>query len=324
MAASTGAEEEGGEGYFASISDLMVGVLFVFLLMLTVFALNFRDAEEEQMVERARYEEALRRAELAETEAQQQAERARQAQAEAQRQSAEAARQRAQNEELRQLLTEAVAQLERDLENRQNLRNRLLLSLEQSLQDKGVRVSLDPSSGILRLSGDLLFETGRADYRAEAQQTIVTLADALSGLLPCYAVGGQTDGCPADSMPILETMLVEGHTDRQPYRNLPRSDSQARNDRLSTDRALAVFQTLRQTQPVLEGLRNIDGLPLLGVSGYGERRPLPEAQAATEEDYRRNRRIDLRFVLSARTSEELQRLRDRIRGLLGTTPGTAP
>lgn len=65
MATATGAEDEGGEGYFASISDLMVGVLFVFLLMLTVFALNFRDVEEEQMIERARYEEALRRAELA-------------------------------------------------------------------------------------------------------------------------------------------------------------------------------------------------------------------------------------------------------------------
>ncbi len=44
--------EEGGEGYFASVSDLMVGILFVFLLMLTVFALNFRDTEDEQKVAR--------------------------------------------------------------------------------------------------------------------------------------------------------------------------------------------------------------------------------------------------------------------------------
>jgi len=48
------AEAESGEGYFASVSDLMVGILFVFLLMLTVFALNFRDAAEDQMVGRAR------------------------------------------------------------------------------------------------------------------------------------------------------------------------------------------------------------------------------------------------------------------------------
>lgn len=309
MATTAGTEEEAGEGYFASISDLMVGVLFVFLLMLTVFALNFRDAEEEQVIERARYEEALRRAEAAEHEALRQQERAR-------REAEEAARQRTRNEELRRLLSEAVAQLERDIESRQVMRNQLLLSLEQALLKQGVRVTLDPEAGVLRLSGDLLFETGQAVYRQEAAGTVLALADVLAGVLPCYTDGGAT-GCGGDTMPILETVLVEGHTDRQPYRNLAQDQSRARNDRLSTDRALAVFQSLRQTQPVLDGLRNSGGLPLLGVSGYGERRPLPEARGTSEEDYRQNRRIDLRFVLSARTSEELQRLRDQIRDVLG-------
>lgn len=310
MATTAGTEDEAGEGYFASISDLMVGVLFIFLLMLTVFALNFRDAEEEQVIERARYEEALRRAEAAEHEALRQQERAR-------REAEEAARQRTRNEELRRLLSEAVAQLERDIESRQVMRNQLLLSLEQALLKQGVRVTLDPEAGVLRLSGDLLFETGQAVYRQEATGTVQALADVLAGVLPCYTDGGAATGCGGDTMPILETVLVEGHTDRQPYRNLAQDQSRARNDRLSTDRALAVFQSLRQTQPVLDGLRNSGGLPLLGVSGYGERRPLPEARGTSEEDYRQNRRIDLRFVLSARTSEELQRLRDQIRNVLG-------
>ena len=47
------AEESGGEGYFASVSDMMVGILFIFLLLLTVFALNFREAEQEQKVKLA-------------------------------------------------------------------------------------------------------------------------------------------------------------------------------------------------------------------------------------------------------------------------------
>jgi len=323
MATTTGTEDEAGEGYFASISDLMVGVLFVFLLMLTVFALNFRDAEEEQMVERTRYEEALRRAETAEIEARQQQERARLeaeqaelARLEARRQSEEAAKQRVRNDELRRLLAEAVAQLERDIESRQTMRNHMLLSLEQALREQGVRVTLDSASGVLRLSGDLLFETGQAVYRQEARQTVLILANVLAGILPCFAAGGSAVDCGPDTMPILETVLVEGHTDRQPYRNVASSQSQALNDRLSTDRALAVFQSLRQTQPVLEGLRNSEALPLLGVSGYGERRPLPDAQGTTDDDYRKNRRIDLRFVLSARTSDELQRLRDQIQSVL--------
>jgi len=48
-------EEGGAEGYFASVSDLMVGILFVFP-MLTVFALNYRVAEHDQEVSRARFD----------------------------------------------------------------------------------------------------------------------------------------------------------------------------------------------------------------------------------------------------------------------------
>jgi hypothetical protein len=54
-------EEPESEGYFASVSDLMVGVLFVFLLMLTVFALNFRD--DSASLDSLRAELQVRRAE---------------------------------------------------------------------------------------------------------------------------------------------------------------------------------------------------------------------------------------------------------------------
>ena len=50
------AHEDDGEGYFASISDLMVGILFVFLMMLTVFALNLRDSED---VSRRKFDEKV-------------------------------------------------------------------------------------------------------------------------------------------------------------------------------------------------------------------------------------------------------------------------
>ena len=86
------ADEDGGEGYFASVSDLMVGVLFVFLLMLTVFALNFRDAEQAQMVEREKYEQALRDLQQQRQIASEQENLARVAQAEAARQEANAQR----------------------------------------------------------------------------------------------------------------------------------------------------------------------------------------------------------------------------------------
>jgi len=66
--ASQDTSDEDGEGYFASVSDLMVGILFVFLLMLTVFALNFREAEDKQKIEMSKYEELRVKAERAEKE----------------------------------------------------------------------------------------------------------------------------------------------------------------------------------------------------------------------------------------------------------------
>ena len=62
-------EREDGDGYFASISDLMVGILFVFLLMLAVFALNYREAEHDQEVSREKFAIEAHKAKLAEEEA---------------------------------------------------------------------------------------------------------------------------------------------------------------------------------------------------------------------------------------------------------------
>jgi chemotaxis protein MotB len=301
-----GIEQEGAEGYFASVSDLMVGILFVFLLILTVFALNYHDAEQDQMVAREKYQAAV--------------DQAQKALAEADRQRAEAELQKTQNVQLRQLLVSALKQLERDIEDRAAARARLLTSLQTALKERGVRVEIDERSGIVRLSGDLLFETGRSNLNVEARHTVQVLAEALARILPCYADVGQSPDCAQSEISILETVLIEGHTDRQHFANADPALSQEKNDRLSTERALTVFTELRRNQQALDTLHNEDQLPLLAVSGYGERRPLAAAQGNTETDFKQNRRIDLRFVLSARSSVELQRLREQIEQTLRQSP----
>ena len=361
-------EAESGEGYFASVSDLMVGILFVFLVMLTVFALNFRDAEQDQMVERARYEAAVVRAGLAETRANEAEMRAEQEQlraeeetrraeeetrraeeqtrrAEEERSRAEAERRRAQDEGLRALLARsdaelqaeraraqeqhasrlfarnraleqaldaAVARLSTEIRDREQVRAGLLAQVAEGLAAAGVRFQLDQQSGVLRLSDDVPFNTGRADLTERTRRSVQVLAEVLARTLPCFARATDQDGCRAGDAAILEAVLVEGHTDRQAFGALPAAQSQQENDRLSTARALTVFAELRRVQPALDLLRNSEGLPRLGVSGYGERRPLPEALGASDADFAQNRRIDLRFILASRTSDEVRRLIDEI------------
>jgi chemotaxis protein MotB len=344
---STNEDEEGGEGYFASVSDLMVGILFIFLLMLTIFALNLRDTEQVARSEldkalaelhearsealaaqqRARQEE--QRAIAARRDADEQRQEAQRQQAEADRQTRiaqterdeairqrdEAIHQRRVNAELRGLLDQALAELERELQDRRTARDSLLEDLRQHLVQQGIQVVVDRQSGVLRIAGDLLFETGSATLAEGPRRAVAQLAEALAAVLPCFAT--RQPNCPAHARPVLEAVLVEGHTDRRPVTDRTRFRD---NDHLSAERALAVFTELRARQRGLEDLRTPAGVPLLGVSGYGERRPLEDARGDTQEELRRNRRIDIRFILSAPASDELARLRQRIIDVLQAPP----
>lgn len=290
-------EEEGG--YFASVSDLMVGILFVFLLVLTVFALNYRQAEKDQTIERSRYEEAQRQAERAKQEAIKARELARQQELRA--------------DQLRDFLAAKSEELQRAIDASTSARNRLLATLETTLAQRGVKVWVDAQAGILHLPGDLLFATNSASLSAKQRENVDILADALAQALPCYTPIEDRSGCDTTDLPILETVLIEGHTDRRP---ISPGGAFRDNDQLSTERALAVFAEIRNRQDRLERLLNADATyPLLGVSGFGQRRPLPDPQPDSGAAYAQNRRIDLRFLLAR--SAELERLKGEIDKALG-------
>jgi flagellar motor protein MotB len=347
----------------------MVGVLFVFLLMLTIFALNYRDdsaqldvliqrqraaearaaaAEQRAVQEKAAAEEQSRAATLARADAEEQSRIAALARAEAQEQSRiaalarsdaeeqsriaalarieaenqavaahqkaeEAARLRAQNEALRLRLADAATALQHELQDREAARAGLLQRLADRLEKASIKFTIDQRSGVLRLSDAIPFATGHSDLTdPRARQTLQVLGEVLADVLPCFTTGVIAKGCEAADTPILETVLVEGHTDSQPYPNMTQVQSQQENDWLSAERALTVFTEVRRQQPLLEALRGPADQPLLGISGYGQRRPLPDALTTAEADLTRNRRIDIRFVLSSRTSDEVRHLLDEI------------
>jgi len=264
------------------------------------------EAERRRAEDEARHAEEERlRAALARIEAERQDERARD---EARR----ASRLLALNRALEQALDAAAARLQAEIRAREEARADMLSRLADGLAASGVRFQLDPQSGVLRLSEDVPFNTGRSELTERTRRTVQALAEVLGRILPCFAHGADQSTCGGATAvgggAILEAVLVEGHTDRQAYGALSPAQSQQENDRLSTARALTVFAELRRLQPALDLLRNDEGLPLLGVSGYGERRPLPAAPGGSEAELAQNRRIDLRFILSSRTSDEMRQM----------------
>src|SRR5690242_10832850 len=210
-----GLSEEPTEGYFASISDLMIGVLFVFLLMLTVFALNFRDDSTRLDELIARTQQAEARAVEAEQRAKEEAMAEAAAKAEAERQSEaarrraeETARLRAQNVALRERLAEAAIALQRELQDREQARAGLLQRLADRLDAAGIKFTLDQQSGVLRLSDAIPFATGHSDLTdPKAKQTLQVLGQVLALVLPCFVPGTEQPGCQSADAPILETVL---------------------------------------------------------------------------------------------------------------------
>lgn len=217
---------EEGESYFMSMTDMMVGLLLIFIILLAYFALNLQSKTEE-------------------------------------------------------------------LTGANRTRAEILNDLQQSLKDKGLQVEIDTKTGVLRLPDDVLFDKGRWELSVRGQAAISKVASAMVEVLPCYTTSNL---CKAErSKHMIDAVFVEGHTD---------SDAMyggMNNYGLSVRRAETTFTMLQLNQPALRGFLNKPAgqpgsAPILGLSGYGPDRPI--AQGDSEVAKKRNRRIDLRFLMT--------------------------
>ncbi len=252
----TSSSEE--QGYLSSVSDMMSGLLFIFIITLVIFVIKF----EQERINAATQKQAF----------------------EGQTQALKVEK-------------EALQLTRDDLTDAKWVRSRLLEDLKHSLQVEGVTVRIDEEKGILHVPEDILFQSGRASFLKGGEETLIVLAKQLASKLPCYS-GKRGDDCPricesGDYKPgRLEAVLVEGHTDNVPIHNAQFSDNWA----LSAERSIVTYQVLMKAALELEVMVNGDGEPLFGVSGYAATRPVVDHKYIHAEPL--NRRIDLRFILA--------------------------
>jgi chemotaxis protein MotB len=311
-------QEEGGEGYFASISDLMVGILFIFLLMLAVFAINYASEDKDQRIRdlEKQVEDLIAKRDGLILEI-------RDKDNEIFRLSSRIEELAVERDRLRSGLAELIKQLEGvtfSLQGAQGrperIRQELLLTLKGDLDKRGVDVDIDAAPGILRLSSEGLFELDKDELTPTGREKAMVLLDRMAALLPCYSMTVQRTAECAAQQPIFETILIEGHTDTRP------TDRRGGNWTLSTDRARAFLELMVGPALALRDLRNAGGQPMLGLAGYGDSRP----RAGIDGADARNRRIEVRFILSGQQeslSTNIVRLNDalkELRGLVGQRP----
>ena len=146
---SMGEEEE--ENFFVSLSDLMTGVLFIFVILTTALALHYHLKAGE--LEKAKGDTIGARAE-----------------AEKAKGAAEDAKGKARQ------VQEALDALAKVLREREQLRKVELQQLVARLREQNLAVELDGTNGILSLPEKLLFRTGEAKLQPDGEAALAFLA----------------------------------------------------------------------------------------------------------------------------------------------------
>jgi chemotaxis protein MotB len=136
------------------------------------------------------------------------------------------------------------------------------------LARKHPSLQFDPQTGVAKLDTDVVFDSGNAELKPQAEQVLADLATVLQ----------------SDAAREMRIMIV-GHTDAQKIAGKETRQRYGDNWNLSTARALAVAAYLHKA-----GVAE----PRMGVAGYGGQQPI--ASNSNPADRRRNRRVEL-FVI---------------------------
>lgn len=186
----------------------------------------------------------------------------------------------------------------RELARAEAARREIVREVEVELKKKGINVEVSDNETVLRIP-DTLLAFNSNQYNIPQQKRIAKAVMEIGKVLYAAIVH-------EERWKLLDTIFVEGHTD---------SRGSARvmgNWGLSTFRAISVWNFWNSNlseDSRLSKLVNHSGEPLFSMSGYGETRPITDSQV-TEEEFRRNRRIDIRFTVRKPSIEKFENIRN--------------
>lgn len=156
-----------------------------------------------------------------------------------------------------------IGQLENELSDLEKAKRDLENRLKNEIADDQVKVEMNDRGLVITFLAEVLFDSGKADLRPDAEPKLDKVAQVLKSVENMY-IG------------------VEGHTDNVPIKHSRWKD----NWELSAHRALTVLNYMADQQ----------GLPpeKLSATGYGEYRPVTSNE--TREGRQQNRRVEIVIV----------------------------
>lgn len=283
--------EDGGFNVWRSYSDMMAGVLLLFVLLMCVTLFQAQTSYDEAIAEKEE-KIALQEEYTAKLLAQQKA---------LEEQDTLLA---SQNEDLmtkEQLLAEMAAQLEEqkallaqqqsDLDEKTELlttqqdridkiigvKAEVVASLQQEFANNNVNVNIDSQTGALTLDANVMFDVAEAELTEEGEA-------ALRQVLPIYCEVLLRE----ENLPYLAEIIIDGYTDTD--------GSYTYNLELSQQRSLAVAEYLIDMQYEFLNEKQAANLEqYLTVNGHSKSNPILDADGNVDMDA--SRRVEVKFRL---------------------------
>jgi chemotaxis protein MotB len=268
-----------GENYFVSMTDMMVGMLFIFIIMLMSFALLFR--QQTDVADQTRNNKIIHANDIEQR-----------------------------LEDTEKHIREQIDQIRQAT----LLRQKLLKEIDTQLRRENLIVQVDESNGVLHLTEDTIrFRQSDASLSEGAKQNVGKIARVLARVLPGYVSclrGSSSTGCQNQANASVETVFIEGHTD---ITGLDKD-----NWDLSARRAANTYIELILVSPELRQYRNHNNQEILSISGYSSARPIDSANnlVAWEKNRRIDLRFVMDTDV-ATDLEKIQGLLGRMRTAIG-------
>jgi len=198
---------EDDAGYLVSVSDIMSGLLFIFIITLMAFIFNFQ--QETEKADKLVSEVQLKLLEIQERE-----KKSLEESIEISNELFDLQLLISQTEEEQKHLVEIT----NELTNVQHKRTDMLKEIKNKLKNKGIYVEIDIDHGVLRLTEDAIrFNSGEAILENIYRLKLSTLARVLARVLPCFTVTPYKGNvCDKSYYGKLDAVFIEGHTDNIP------------------------------------------------------------------------------------------------------------
>jgi chemotaxis protein MotB len=164
---------------------------------------------------------------------------------------------------------EKISKMKSDLDELQRAKDELEKRLQDEINNKQVKVEMQPKGLVITFVSEVLFDSGKAKLRNDSLDKLDKVTGVLNTTVSDLNVG------------------IEGHTDNQPIKK----SGWKSNWELSTARALSVLHYLSE--------KNVSEARLV-ASGYGEYKPV--ASNDTKEGRQKNRRVEIVILPKTQTT----------------------